>query len=404
MLAKPTLRGTKVSEAQEWVIQTDDLQVGTTLSFDLTDASGQVLLKAGTPITERIKERLIKKNIQSVTVRGESTSETVLAESILLDSYDVATVKAVQASMENAQRAVLKLTDSLKSNSSDVGSKELQKSVNEFIENASKDITATLAVLAVRAKVLDTEFAEKLSRLSTKRSMLAVAMSVVRKDEIEETIDIGMAGLLHDCSLVLHPEWFQAKGAARDEDFFTEYRRHPLESVELLPEVQGISKNVVNIITQVHEQADGSGFPRGLRLENTLLGATTLCLVDAYYALTEPWIGPSYVPADALAYLCYHTAQGKFCRNTLKLMIDSMSIYPIGSTVVLDDDTKAIVILNNSGEPMNPVVRLLNKARTRIDLTDSKRTIVAPLIVPGEKNLDRIKKPQMQEILWRIDR
>jgi len=42
------------------------------LSFDLTDATGQVLHNAGLPINDWLKERLWKKNIHSVSCRFDS--------------------------------------------------------------------------------------------------------------------------------------------------------------------------------------------------------------------------------------------------------------------------------------------------------------------------------------------
>ena len=69
-----------MSEEQSWVIQTEDLQIGTVLSFDLTDATGQVLHKAGLPINDRLKERLTKKNIHSVTIRGAAKFDEVQTE------------------------------------------------------------------------------------------------------------------------------------------------------------------------------------------------------------------------------------------------------------------------------------------------------------------------------------
>jgi HD-GYP domain-containing protein (c-di-GMP phosphodiesterase class II) len=392
-----------VTGEQSWVIQTDDLQIGTSLSFDLTDASGQVVLKAGTAITERIKERLLKKNITSVTVRGAGQSESDLAETVLLESFPSATIESIQSAIQSTRQSVMGLVTSLGENQQSLSARDAAASVSQFIESASKNVAATLAILSLTSKVANPDIAERIANLATKMALLSVTMSVVRRDSPTESADIGMAGLLHDCSLLLNTEWFESKSSLRDEAALSEYRRHPIESAELLHGVQGISAEVKTMITQVHEQADGSGYPRGLLLDQTAPGATLLNVAEAYIALTEPIRGEAIVPSDALALLCYHTAQGKFCKTTLQLMINSMSIYPVGSTVILDDDSKGVVVEGNIGSPLMPTIRLLNNAKTRIDLRDSKRSVLSPFISEGRK-AERIKKTQMPEMLWRTDR
>ncbi|MEQ1829272.1 MAG: HD domain-containing phosphohydrolase [Pirellula sp.] len=398
-------RRSKVSGEPSWVIQTEDLQIGSSLSFDLTDASGQILHKAGTPITERLKERLQNRNINSVTVRGAGSSEEAdIADSILLECYSGESIKLIQDSIQNAQQSIIRLVKSLEERSSDHDLAEVRRNVDQFVSSASENMAATLAVLGLQLPISKLGIAERIATRSIKTALLGVAMSVVRKDTESESVAIGMAGLLHDCSLLRHPEWFDPKPNFRDLLVLDEYRRHPIESAEMLLGIPGISTQVTTMITQVHEQADGSGYPRGMKLGQTMLGATILNISDAYFALTEPFHRPAIVPADALAYLCYHAAQGKFCKKTLQRMVQCMSIYPVGSLVVLDDQSKAVVIEGNQDEPLKPKVRIINEIKPSIDLRHSRRHIIGPHITHGSKTAERIKKSQMQEILWRADR
>jgi response regulator RpfG family c-di-GMP phosphodiesterase len=391
-----------VSGDQSWVIQTEDLQIGTSLSFDLTDASGQVLHKAGMPINERLKERLKKKNIHSVTVRGEAQSDIAKAESVLLGSYPASTIEAIQESISNAQLAVVSLVESLKVNP-EGNADQVKKSVNEFVQQANKDLSATLAVLALRSKTPNPAIAERIAKQSTKISLLGVVISIIREVDPNDSFEIGVAGLLHDVSLMNHPEWFEKKAFVKVEAMLEEYRRHPIESAELLNGIGGLPKNVITIITQVHEQADGTGYPRGLKLKQTLPDATILNLTDAYLTLTEPILGTPMVAADALAYLCFQTAQGKFCKSALQSMLQSMSVYPIGSTVLLDDKSTAVVIQGCDSSPLTPIVRLLDREKNRIDLQESNQHIVGPYIASDAGTIMRIKKSQMQNVLWRTD-
>ena len=391
-----------MSEEQSWVIQTEDLQIGTTLSFDLTDGAGQVLHKAGTPINERLKDRLQKKNIHSVTVRGGDKTED-LTESLLTDSFPTGSVKAIRESMKSTQVALCKLIAAVQKNEEGTVA-ELEDNVALFLEQASKDVSAALAVIAMVSKNENADFVERVAKRSAKLSLLGVVTSVVQANGSDESMDIGLAGLLHDSSLLLHPEWFSSKEGQRGDRFLEEYHRHPIESAELVNGTNGISRNVITIITQVHEQADGTGYPRGMTLSNTRPEATLLNLADAYLALVEPLVGPRHVPSDAVSYLCYHAAQGRFCKDAMQSMLQGMSIYPIGSMVLLDDEAPALVVQSNPGKPLQPVVRLLQTGNLRIDLCQSTRCISAPYLGTDATKLQRIKKAQMPEILWRTDR
>lgn len=392
-----------MSDAQTWVIQTEDLQVGTSLSFDLTDASGQVLLKAGVPIQERLKELLRKKNIHSVTVRGATNSEADKSEATLLSSYATERIEAIQSAIASTQDSIVRLVQSTQHGFTS-GVDELGKSVDQFLVEANKDISATLALCGLRSKIVNPSISERLVARATKLSLLGIVMSVLRKDEARESLDIGMAGALHDSSLIIHPEWFSNEKTPRDESIMKEYRRHPLESAEMLNGVEGISKNAISIISQVHEQADGSGYPRGMQLKQANPGAIVLNLADAYLELTFPIQGTPIDRSDSIAYIAHHAALGKFCKSTFFLLMNGLSLYPIGSSVILDDDSKAIVIQSNDGYPLKPVVRLLHESHsTKLDLKQSKLTIARPADGVLAFGSERIKKLQMQSVLWRTD-
>lgn len=392
-----------MSEEQSWVIQTEDLQIGTTLSFDLMDASGLILHKADMPINARLKERLQTKGIHSVTVRGTSQLDGTQLDALLIDSFSPGCVKAIQESIESTQIAVRKLVAVLQNNE-EGNIDELRENVSQFVGQAGNDVAAALAVIALKSRGSSCDTVEIVAKRSAKLSLLGVITSILNSDEPNVSMEIGLAGLLHDCSLLLHPEWFSQDANQRADAFLNEYPRHPIESAELLHTAIGISKEVVTMVTQVHEQADGTGYPGGMKLANTLQGAAILNLADAYLTLVEPFRGKGHVPSDALAYLTYQTANGKFCKATLRCLIQGMSIYPIGSIVLLEDDSKAIIIQGNPEEPFQPIVRLLQPGNLRIDLRDSNRSISQPYVGSNAVHMKRILKSQMQEIKWRTDR
>jgi HD-GYP domain-containing protein (c-di-GMP phosphodiesterase class II) len=216
--------------------------------------------------------------------------------------------------------------------------------------------------------------------------------------EPSELVAIGLAGLLHDCAWFVHPEWrdpvFRSE---RREEFVAAYQRHPFESVEMLNSTTGLGQSVLYMIAQLHEQSNGSGYPRGLRASQILPAARILNVVDAYLEIVDPTFRKNgIVPADALAQICFQAVLGVFDREAVRCFVGALSAYPVGSEVNLDDSRRAIVIRSNPGKPLEPVVRLLDAPNEITDLLNAKIRIDAP--TPGGPSLRRLQREKEMSI------
>lgn len=394
--------GIEMSSEEKWVLQTSELVVGSKLSFDLNDTQGVVLHKAGAPITDRLIERLQKKNIHSVTVKGRAV-QAIDQDAILYSHFDSALIAEMNQIVSECDTALRKLTEELsQGQAGDVV--ELERIVNRFVEQAKLDSSAAFAVLGRRTTKVSPEIAAKLTSRSTLMALMGVAASVVMAKTEADCIDVGMAGLLHDSSLLLHPEWFGDVGGLNGNTKFpSQFRNHSIESAEILTGVDGIREQVLTIISQVHEQCDGSGYPNGLVASEIHHSAKILNTADAYLNLVQPCFHNNrFPPADALAYLCHNAIAGRFDSKVIRGFIMGMSIYPIGSMVELDDASIAMVVRSNIGKPLEPFVQPLNAKAKPIDLSKSPRTIDGPNL-REDPSVQRITKSRMDKMLWGSD-
>ena len=272
-----------MNSEETWVIPTEELVIGSTLSFDLNDAQGVVLHKAGMPISQRLIDRLQKKSIHSVTVKGRAREVPSLA-SMLLSYFDSATIEAVNRTLTGSEHALSSFATSLREgNGSDIT--ELKDNINQFIDVAKKGSLAALAVLASRSKSTSPDIVAMLSSRSTRMALMGVIVGCLMDCSDDECVEIGMVGLLHDSSLLVHPEWFDEGRLSSNDQALTEFRHHPIESAELLSGVQGLNEQVLQAIAQVHEQSDGSGYPHGLWGSQIQSPASIMNAVDAYLNL-----------------------------------------------------------------------------------------------------------------------
>ena len=387
---------------ETYSIQTSDLAIGSTLTFDLRDGNGVVLHKAGTPISQRLLDRLRQSNVQTVIVKG-SQPKKLDATGLLLSFHDAEFVKATERIVSQSEQALTKFSEQLRRGEKG-DTREIRTSVDQFLTQSLANASATLAVVASRASQTPPELTAKLAARSSLLALLGVTISVMLKQNSRDSLHIGMSGLLHDCSLMLHPEWFSPDvGIAKSVRALSEYRYHPIESLELLSQAEGLSEDVRDTIVQVHEQFDGSGFPNGLSGNAINNAARILNVADAYLELVRPLFHDEcIIPSDALAYLCHNAASNKFDSQCLKGMIMAMSLYPIGSLVELNDGILAVVVCCNAGNPMEPIVKLLTGENNTVNLAESPRYISQPHADP-QSSAKRIDKTHMDQVLWRSD-
>jgi HD-GYP domain-containing protein (c-di-GMP phosphodiesterase class II) len=382
-------------------INTSDLQIGTTLSFDLLDNAGVVLHKAGLPISERLLERLASKGIHSLRIIGRIPSAPKNPKELLLSSYDSRVVDNIKNAATRAENALCNMAGAIL-NGVAIDTQEIKSSVSNIVEQAAIDASATLAIMAARATPRHAQLQNRLTNRSANMAMLAVTTSMVMGCSPVETQEVGLAGMLHDSSLIANSDRLE-RAERNSPRVLLELRNHALDSAETLRSSNGINERVCLALSQVHEQFDGSGYPRGTAGSQILTSAKILNLADAYLSLVQPiFKDKQYLPSDAIAHLVHHAALRRFEPQVVKAFIAGLSMYPIGSQVSLDDSSEAIIVRSDPKNPLKPMVKLTGGSNTEIDLSKSDRSIKGPS-TQIDPSVLRISKTMMDQQLWRDD-
>lgn len=170
-----------------------------------------------------------------------------------------------------------------------------------------------------------------------------------------ELVDIGVGALLHDVGKIALPDRLRLP-----QDDFTHaeqalYREHVVHGLAQGRRM-GLSPGALLIIAQHHEQADGSGFPKGVLLDRMSAGARIVAMVNKYDNLCNAAsVGRSLTPHEALSRM-FAQSRNKFDVTLMNAFIRMMGIYPPGSVVQLSDDRFAMVMTVNSMRPLKPRV------------------------------------------------
>ncbi len=196
-------------------------------------------------------------------------------------------------------------------------------------------------------------------------------------DELKELI---LCGLLHDIGMVRVLNIAQ-KPAKLTEPEFEEIKKHSeyiKEEISKLEFPFELQQKLISVITQVHERADGSGYPNGLQLDDIHLYARIISVADVYEAMTHPRpYRDRILPHNAIVALV-EQSKNQLDTQIIKLFVDRISIFPVGSYVKLNTGEIARVISTNISLPVRPVVKVV--------LTEEKVAPSQPKIIDLKEN------------------
>lgn len=97
---------------------------------------------------------------------------------------------------------------------------------------------------------------------------------------------LRVAGNLHDIGKISVPEEILNKPGRLTPEEYAQVKIHPETGFDILKDIP-FNGPVAEIVLQHHERYNGSGYPRGLKSDETLLEARILSVADIYEALTS---------------------------------------------------------------------------------------------------------------------
>jgi len=209
--------------------------------------------------------------------------------------------------------------------------------------------------------------------------------------------DLGIGALLHDMGKINLPLELINKSGAFDENDWQQIKMHPVYGVKSIIKNRGTDRSSVRAVAAAYEHHitnSGGGYPELLQKRTPCLFAQIVAIADSFDAMTSGRVYHKKLrTADEVITNMINRASTDFNSLLLKVFINTIGIYPIGSVVRLNTDEIAIVSRNNPDDIENPEVKVIAdrnglKSDVKIiDLSSDEATDVhIQNIVDGEKH------------------
>lgn len=139
-------------------------------------------------------------------------------------------------------------------------------------------------------------------------------------------------------------------------------KAHISKSLNIVEKIDSISHVIKETIGMHHERVSGNGYPLGMKSDEINPYAKILGLVDTYEALTHNRPHRDVMDTHKVVKFLIDSLKDDFDTEVIKIFINKMSVYPVGSIVKLDTEEVARVIGVQPGSPLRPVVMILKDA------------------------------------------
>lgn len=295
-------------------------------------------------------------------------------------SYDSATH---QRAVERQLQTLDQLRDLLETLSGhrDVELDELQKNTARTLDQAAEDLDLFVS-LGINPGLNTSLFAH-----STNVSVLAVAVGVRLGLDADALRDLGTGCLVQNAGMLLLDAGLYESPKILSDGEFVEIAKHPLISTDLLyRNMTEVPLGVRMIVYQIHERCNGSGYPRGMTGDKIHPLAKIAAVADAYVALVSPRPHrPALLPYHAMAKMLADVKAGLFDAPAVRALLNTVSLFPIGSYVELNNALVGKTIRANGAAYDRPIVEVwrrnnLTASPQVVDLTKAPELkVVKPL-------------------------
>lgn len=320
-------------------VSVDRLNEGDILGRTIYSSQERVLLGRGVPLTASFISRLKQMGITIVYINDEQTRDIIIEDVISEENRRNATTL-----IELASDAI-----NLKKNFDEFG---IKKAVNNIVEDILYQKEIILNLMDMRS------FDNQMYAHSVNVCVLSTVLAKTQGLDREKIDAMALGALLHDIGTTKLPKSLINKRTPFTENEFELYRTHTQIGYDILRAKKDLSILSAHVAFQHHECLNATGYPRQLAGDQIHLLAQIVGIADFYDNLVND--GPGHQrcsPNEACEYLMGSSGR-IFTPDLVISFLKHVAMFPTGSQVKLSNGEVGVVVKQNDGLPLRPLVRV----------------------------------------------
>ncbi|MDQ6419323.1 HD domain-containing phosphohydrolase [Paenibacillus sp. LHD-117] len=339
---------------------------GQTLAMPVLNHNGVIMLGAGTRLTEKYIERLLKLNITEVYVEEDASAAEIAAANrpgLAITPAIPYEQLAHETSWHDSKSVVNEMLSDLKNNSMIRGRLSVPTLGDKFhriyqslIGELSRQEFIKESLARMHRK--DPSLFEHALNVAT----LSAIIGFANKYSERQLYELTTAALLYDIGMLGLPRGILTKKGKLTLIEKKRIEQHTIEGYQILINHSDIPNSAAICALQHHERYDGSGYPYRSKHPDIHEFAEIVSIADIYDALvSERYHRHSYARGNAVEFLL-GSGDRLFNLSLVKLFVSHISIYPIGSKVMLNSGQIAVITSVDSSFVQRPVVRIIRES------------------------------------------
>ncbi len=348
------------SEYGQLVWKKVDFLVPGDVSFETIKGkdSGEIIVKAGQVLTQDVIARLSENNVNYLWVKVGVANPPIVEPT------------KIEKTKESIKSVFTKVVEEMKIDVQEVH--EISSQIlNDIIKNYSDKITLLFLIQ---------ENDEEYTYIHEVHvGMISVLAGLSMNMKLSELSHLCFSAMIHDVGKIFIPKSVLYAPRRLSSEEFELVKKHVLYG-ESICKASGIrNRLVISGVRDHHEKLDGTGYTQGLKGSEITTFARIIAVADIYDALiSQRSYKSSWSPYKAISELISLASTGKLDKNIVNAFVSIVGLYPVGTTVALNNGMKATVIGNTRKFATRPIVRL--EDGTQVDLSQEKLLIIAQVL------------------------
>ena len=195
---------------------------------------------------------------------------------------------------------------------------------------------------------------------SMRSTVLAITLGMELHQPLSKLIELGITCILHEIGMLRLPPQLYMTERKLTTGEKSQINTHPILGFNILKELE-FPLSIQLGVLEHHEKENGMGYPRHLSGSKISNYAKIIAVACSYEAITAPReYKTERTSFDAMIEMVKNQNM-QYDPTVIKALLYSLSLFPIGAFVYLQNGKIAVVTDVSPNNPKNPVVQLINE-------------------------------------------